>query len=355
MRSTVAHLFPDSQQYVNNGYAAPTYAWHCLNSHWGMIDVLHEEVARADGLDAYRGLLLLGTELLRADMVPIVDGWLRAGGVLIYDRPLAQNERGEAISAPWEGGPDAGPKTEAAQLRGLPYTTWQYGEGRVIAWGFDANELYRDAVENDHPEEAARLREALAAILQGAGLHAPAAVRDGRGQMEIGLRGIRDTVVAIALNHDAERNEGRVGLSGVPFVPELICDLGAMRAVEARTDAARGELGITLEGRSARMLALYASEPEAAELTARPARARGDSEVVCELAVTPASGCHLVEVEAADAKGQPIPWLARSLATEGGRARFALPIARNEPKGKHTVTASVPTAGLTATASFVVQ
>ena len=352
-RSTVAHFFPDSQQYVNNGYTAPTYAWHCVNHGWGMMDVYHEEVARKDGLDAYGGLLVLGTELMHADMIPAVDDWVRAGGVLIYDTPLAQNHRGEAVEAPWE--------RDAAEARSLPgiqeatYSTWPHGEGRVVFWGFDADALYKDFVENDQPKRAGALRKALAEVLEGAGLQPPASVRDPRGQMEIGLRATGDTAVVIVVNHDPEENTGQVSVRGLPFRPGLACDLRTMQPAEVEFTDDGATFSVTLGNRASTMIALYPGRPQAAQVTIKPERVKRDSELTCEVELPGQEGCHLVEVKVADAQGRPLPWLARSVATEGGRARFTLPAAANEPTGEHVVTASIPAAGLTASATFVVD
>jgi hypothetical protein len=353
VRSMLAHFFPDSQQYVNNGYAAPTYAWHCLNEGWGMMDVYHEEVAREAGLGAYKGLLLLGTDLLYADMIPQLDSWIRAGGVLVTDKRLRLNHRGEAVTAPWDR--EATPRNTLPGFTDLSYATWPHGKGRVIFWDFDADEQYKRLVEGDQPEKAAALRADLARVLEQAGLQAPASVSDPHGQMEVGLRAAQDTALVIVVNHNPEHDTGAVQLRGLGFQPAFACDLRTMKPVSFTPRNRGASLKLTLPGRSAAMIALYPGRPRTAKLTVEPAAARRNSQVVCDLVLSGQKGCHLVELKVTDARGKPIPWLERAVATEAGRASLTLPVALNEPTGRHVVTAVLPQTGIKAQASYMVR
>ncbi len=352
-RATVAHLFPVSQQYINNGYPTPTYAWHCLNSGFGMIDVYNEEIAREAGLDQYRGLLLLSTTILHADMIPQLAEWVKAGGVLVYDQALEENHKGEPVQAPWARETEA--TTALAGLPDLKYATWKHGKGTVIHLAFDANEQYKDFVENDHFKEAAALRSGLSQVLREAGLQALASVRDAQGQMEVGLRTTADTALLIVVNHNSEPSTGEVAVRGLGFAPRFAVDLGTMKPVKFAPSGQGAALTVKLPGRLATMIALYPRQPKKAELHVTPARVRRGEDLKWELALAGRQGCYLAEFTVRNAQGQEVRRLGKAAATEGGRATVVVPVAVNETPGAYTVTAEVPAAGLSASAKFAVR
>jgi hypothetical protein len=173
--------------------------------------------------------------------------------------------------------------------------------------------------------------------------------------MEVGLRTTKDTALVIAVNHDPGTNTGGVTVRDLGFKPALACDLRTMQPVAFTPRSDGALLEVTLPGRSTAMVALYPGRPQAVRLRVQPGAGRRNTEVNCELVLPGQTGCQLVEVTVSDGQGRPIPWLARAVATEGGRARFTLPVALNEPTGRHGVTARLPETGGKAEASYTVR
>jgi hypothetical protein len=220
----VAFLDPTAQTFVLNQQSAKAYAYACVSQGFGDVDVLPEEVALdaltpgpspmrptvsgRGGMAAYRALVLLGCDLLHADMAPRLEQWVRDGGTLLLDRVPTKNHKGEALQLPFvfpEGGG--------------PYAACPLGKGRVVRLGFDLEADYRAAVESGRPAEAARLRAEVAQVLARAGVKPTAVVQDRPGQMEVGLRCGRGQALAIVVNHDAAPNTGTVTLRPPGFKP----------------------------------------------------------------------------------------------------------------------------------------
>lgn len=82
---------------------------------------------------------------------------------------------------------------------------------------FDLEAAYSEAVENDKPTEAARLRHLMARLLLP--LQASFCVADPKAQMEVGVRKNKEMALVIVVNHDPQENTGTVIVRDLGFKP----------------------------------------------------------------------------------------------------------------------------------------
>jgi hypothetical protein len=204
-QAPVAFFYPTAQTFVTDQPAPKPYAYACLSSGFGNVDVLPEEVAIEQKAIGPRALIMLGCDLLHADAGRMLEQWVQAGGLLILDQVPTLDHRGAKL-----------PFTGETPREG-DTVSWSLGQGKIIRLGFDLEQCYRDAIEQDQPAEAARLRTLMAKLLDP--IKANAVVADEPAQMEVGVRQGEGMALAIVVNHDTRENEGTVTLRGLGFKP----------------------------------------------------------------------------------------------------------------------------------------
>lgn len=204
--ANVAFLYPTAQTFITNNPAAQPYAFACVSQGFGNVDILPEEIALEQKKLSYKALLLLGCDILHEQMIQLLEQWLKAGGTLILDKMPTMNHKGETIRLPVSFAPAA----REPQIR-------SFGRGRIIMLPFDLEAAYSEAVENDKPAEAARLRHLMARLLLP--LQASFCVADPKAQMEVGVRKNKEMALVIVVNHDPQENTGTVIVRDLGFKP----------------------------------------------------------------------------------------------------------------------------------------
>ncbi|MHB8995286.1 MAG: hypothetical protein ACYC63_08570 [Armatimonadota bacterium] len=223
----VALLYPISQTYITNEPVPKPYSYACVSSGFGNVDVLPEDVALEQGDLQYKALILLGCEILHADMAGKLRQWLDGGGRLIVDKLPSKDHRGEALPA--------------------------WPEGKVVLLDCDFEQAYKTAIEGDQTAEAKRLREQLAKLI---GVPANAVVSDAPAQMEIGIRTSKDAALVIVLNHDAKENTGQVMLRDLGFTPKAAREAVTGKAYPVQIKAGACTFTVKLPARQAVMVEL---------------------------------------------------------------------------------------------------
>ncbi|MCE5239230.1 hypothetical protein LLH23_12165 [bacterium] len=248
----VAFLYPTAQTFATDQGAPKPYAYACVSQGFGNVDVLPEEVALEQKTLKYRALLLLGCDILHADMAPLLQQWVREGGTLILDKLPTKNHKGEALQWPVTFADGAA----EPQSRAL-------GKGRVVLLGCDPEAAYKDAIENEKPAEAAKLRALLAKLLAPA--KPRAVVLDKPAQMEVGVRQSRDMALVIVVNHDAKPNEGTVTVRDLGFKPAwaqfLFQGKSGMAPAKLTTAAGAHSFTVKLPARQAALVLLAPKQP----------------------------------------------------------------------------------------------
>ncbi|MBU0606566.1 MAG: hypothetical protein KKI08_01715, partial [Armatimonadetes bacterium] len=251
-QAPVAFLYPTAQTFATDQGAPKAYAYAAVSQGFGNVDVLPEEVAVERKAVGYKALLLLGCDILHADMAALLEQWVRDGGTLILDRVPTKTHKGEALKLPVtfaEGGTDL-------QLRNV-------GKGRIALLGYDLEAAYKDAIEGDHPAEAAKLRALLVKLL--APVRPNAVVADKPAHMEVGLRQSQGMALVIVVNHDASDNTGTVTVRDLGFKPawtrELFTGKDGLAPVKLTAGGGAYSFSVKLPARQAALILLAPKEP----------------------------------------------------------------------------------------------
>jgi len=248
----VAFLYPTAQTFATDQGLPKPYTYACVSQGFGNVDVLTEEVALEQKALKPRALLLLGCDILHADMAPLLTQWVRDGGTLILDKVPTRTHKGEALTLPVT----FAARTET-QTRAL-------GKGRIVLLGADPEVAYKDAIESDHPAEAAKLRAQMAKLLGP--VQPNAVVADKPAQMEVGVRQDKGLALAIVVNHDASANTGTVTLRDLGFKPtwaqQLFAEGGKATPVTLKASGGAYSFTVKLPARQA-ALVLLAPKPVA--------------------------------------------------------------------------------------------
>jgi hypothetical protein len=359
----LAILFPDSQQAISDGYPTPDYALQFLRAGFGECDVQHEQVLLESRRIDARGLVLLKTEFLHEDLVPLLQQWLRAGGVLICDQLPSRTHRGKTID--WGFGtnlrsqPDLGP---------LHWSLEQVGAGRLVILTNDLTAELRALVEANplNPEPVSAYREALGKLLSspdtGCGLTSRVRVDyhetpESVDVIEAGLRATDDACLVTVVNHQPQAQTVTLHLSDLPT--GWLCDAASMTECQATRSGQDCTLQLEVLGRGARVLTGYRQQPARLSVEVLTPQVRPGAELAYEVTVLdsqgkPLPGGVLVEVEAQSPTGEVVSRYAWPCAPQQGRQAFRMPLALNAPSGRWTLTAVAPQAALRAESAFTV-
>lgn len=229
-RAPVAFLYPTSQTYITDLAVPKPYSYACVSSGFGNVDVLPEDVALEQGDIQYKTLILLGCDILHADMAAKLRKWLAAGGTLIADTLPTRNHKGEALGA------------------------WL--QGKVTRLDFDLELAYKAAIERDNAAEAKRLRRLIAGLIGP--FEANAVVTDAAAQMEVGVRTSPDSALVIVVNHDAKENTGQVTVRDLGFAPKVAREAATGKAYPVQIKAGVCTFAVKLPARQAVMVELRA-------------------------------------------------------------------------------------------------
>lgn len=256
LASPVAFFYPTAQTFITNNPVPKPYAYACATSAFGEVDVLPEEVALEQQEIGQKTLVMLGCDILHADLAPRLVQWVRDGGLLVLDQVPTKDHRGQDLNLPF-----AFPKpAEGGEPEMLPYYECALGKGKILRLSYDQELAYKEAIEGDRKEEAANLRERLAEMLGLLGTKPAAIVTDKPAQMEIGVRQGKDEALVIVVNHHAEKNEGAVTVR-LPFKPGYACEAATKKPFAVQSTADGCTFKVRLPARQALMVYLARTKP----------------------------------------------------------------------------------------------
>ena len=361
VRATVAVFYPNAHEAIANGYERPAYLLQALKGGFGDVDVHCEEVVLENGRIPYGGLVLLGAEFVHAGLVPILQDWLRKGGVLFCDSLPVRTHRGDAVD--WGYSRDSA--RPAAATGSIPHSVLQAGRGRIVFVPDDLEASTRDLAEAGDLQAAefGEHRRALAELL-GHGLK-PTIRIDYRETpqsvdlIEAGLRGNDDALVFLVVNHQPEAQEVVVRASR-PDIAWLV-DLDSMEPVELTERGASGfAVRLDVPGRWCRMVAGYRAKPDRVVATVRQPRVARGGVLRYEVRAVDANGADvkggiLLEIDALSGDGRRVSRYGGPRAPLSGRVTADVPVPVNARTGKHTLVVRAPQAGLEVRTDFVVE
>ena len=361
VRAPVAVFYPNAQEAIANGYERPAYLLQALKGGFGDVDVHCEEVVLEHGQIPYQRLVLLGAEFVHAELVPILQDWLRKGGVLFCDSLPARTHRGDAIA--WGYSKDNA--RPSAGSGGIPHTVLLTGRGRIVFVPSDLETVTEDLVEADdlEPEKFGEHRRALGVLL-GHGLTPTIRVEyretpQSLDLVEAGLRGNDDAVAFLVINHQPEPQEVVVRVSR-PDVTWLV-DLESMAPVAAaERDGREFAVNLTVPGRWCRTFAGYRVKPDRVLLTLAESRVARGGVLRYEASVVDAVGAAvkggvLLEIEVVTEDGRSIARYGGPRAPLDGRSVVEVPVPLNASTGRHTLVVRAPQVGTETRAEFVIE
>lgn len=353
-KAPLAMIYPMGQAMVNDGSPPADYALECIRNSFGMTDAVSSEViAQTDApldRDCY---VLLGCEILEREVADKLVSFCAGGGRLVLDQIPTTDTDGRPLDLPWD--------FEGVAPQSLPgladcaYRVIEIGwrTGVVIKLDFDLNEVYRDAVEEDHFARAAALRQGIGALLASA---SACFADDAAGQMEAGLRTCKDAAMIIAVNHLADENTATLRLGSLGFKPTWACDLATMQPVAIEMDGNTCNIPVTLAGRNSIAIALLSEAPVGVYLSVQNAAGTLEYRVrVLNAEGNPARGCHLIEIEVTGPDGEVVSRFGGSTATKAGALTRSIPIPVNSLPGEYRIVVKAPQANATARGNFAVR
>jgi uncharacterized membrane protein len=375
----VALLYPMTQARISDGYPVPHYTFALLNSAFGDVDLLHEEVMLESGIpESCEALVMLRTTILSRKAFDTIREFVADGGLLVVDQDVAwSDETGEELNLADQGGPEfswASPAEKLQQL-GAELRWGRLGEGVAVCVDADVEQLVREAVEGDDamsdeiadPAAFAAWHEVVRGIFDGHRWSGqdilPSAVADDdTAQVEVGVRRTQDTTMLVITNHDHRQRTAKVRLPQVPHGAGFVCDLRSMEPADrlAKRVGEGLELQIGLPGRHSTMLGIYPDRPGSIRVVPREQRMRPGGELAYAVRIetadgTPARGAHLVEVTVTDPSGAERTRYGGGYAVQDGQLDVRVPLAINAAKGEWTIEARLPAVGKSARARLNVE
>jgi len=357
--STVALLLANTQQAVG-GYATQQNALAAIQGGFGSVDISNEEIIVEQKRIDYPCLVMLGVDTIHADLQPLMESWLQAGGVLVCDKLPSKSHRGEelkwgfALSA--EEQDDIGP---------LKWALCSVGPGKVALWHNAVNDEYKALIEAKaiDPVGVGEYRRSVGRLLEKLGLRSPVTVEysetaESVDMVEAGVRANDSAAVLTVVNHQPQPVEVVVRVDR-PQLQWLVDAVGQEPVTFQRLADGSFSVRLSVPGRWARIIAGYAAEPAKVSIATPTEVDRGKS-MRYEVKVTgkdgqPVQGGPLLEIEVRGPKGELITRYGGPCAPVSGTQTVTVDIPVNATTGQHTITAIAPQTGVKEKVSFRVR
>ena len=326
-KAQVALYFP-YRQWIISGRCYPTFGLEFFRRTFGECDLLHEEVAIRRGLEPYKVLVMLQTDIIPESFQEMLLKFVESGGILVLDHCPSLSPEGTALSGLREvvgEMPSADPwKAEAIPL----------GKGCVIKVSEGLDAAYRAAVEGDDAEMVRMLESWAASVFAEHGIKPAARCSDGEFEADL-LRG-RDASALVVVNHRPEAAETVIELSDVGHRIGYVCDLATGTSLDFVRSEGRVRIPVRLTQRQGVILGLYPRQPRKMELSAR----LDGGEFVLSLS-EPTGGPLPVFIEAIDPTGRKSIRHSREILLRG-EAEIRSSPAVNEMRGKWEFRVIIP-------------
>ncbi len=346
----VAVLWPETTQFIDNGYTVPRYTLALLAQAYGAADVIHEDAFAAGPPPELDVLLILNARALRRDVFERLTEWVKAGHKLVFDRAPEIDEHGRPLV--W-------PDLQA------PGDTVHLGQG-FLGYNdpsLEANEA-RPAVENADPSDWSAVVESLRGntdlVTERPADPLTVQVIENTLQTDVGVRRDAHSAGLFIVNHQPQAARTTVQVGPFPFRPGWVVDLVSGETIPAAPDAeGRLTLSRDIPARWAWLVGVWEQRPTAARVeVATPTVRRGEKlsyRVTLLAGGKPAQGSHLVALTVTGPDGRTHARLAGARAADDGVCLVAGTVPINVALGRYQITAAAPLAGLKADGAFEVR
>lgn len=346
----VAVLWPETTQFIDNGYTVPRYTLSLLAQAYGEADVIHEEVFAAGPPPELDVLLILNARALRRDVFERLIEWVKVGHKLVFDRAPEIDERGRPLV--W---PDLPAQGDAIHL----------GQGFLVYNdpSLEAN-VARPAVENQDPSDWAAAVENLRreTDLETTQPVDPLTVQVTENvlQTDVGVRRDAHSAGLFIVNHQPRATRTAVKVGPFPFRPGWVVDLVSGKTLDAKPGAdGRLTLSHDIPSRWAWLVGVWEQRPTSARVeVTTPTVERGgrlEYRVTLLAGGKAVRGSHLLELIVTGPDGRSHARLAGARATDDGVCQVSGVVPINAAKGKYRVVAEAPLAGVKAEGGFGVR
>ncbi len=347
----LAVYFPDAHEFIENGYDTPEYTLSMLKGTFGTTDIRREELIVERGTVGCPAMLMLRTKWLHEDAVPILQEWLKSGGVLITDGLPQKTHREKKID--WPVGPAA-----RKHNKHFAWTEASFGKGRVIILETNIEKRFHDLCQAKTLEPAAlrSLRYAFRDLIETF-VKADLVTRyteqgDSVDIIEPGLRGNGSGVFLTVVSHRPQPQTVEMILRRNDIA--CLVDLETMKPVPFTRTPEGIRIELDVPSRWARLLAGYPRKPSGLELKLARAALKPGEPLAYSVQSRDGGGV-LLDVCVRDPHGEIVTRFGGSRAPAGGKAEFSIPLPVNSVLGVYTIHAEAPQFGLTTRAQFEVR
>ncbi len=347
----LAVYFPDAHEFIEDGYDTPEYTLSMLKGTFGTTDIRREELIIERGTVGCPVMLMLCTKWLHEDAVPILQHWLKTGGVLITDGLPEKTHREKKID--WPIGPAA-----LKHNSQFAWTEASFGKGRVIILETNIEKRFHDLCQAKTLEPATlrSLRYAFRDLIETF-VKADLVTRyteqgDSVDIIEPGLRGNGSGIFLTVVNHRPQRETVETILRRDDI--HCLVDMETMKPVPFTRTPEGIRIELDVPSRWARLLAGYPRKPSGLELKLAKTVLKPGEPLVYSVQSRDCAGV-LLDVSVRNSRGEIVTRLGGSRAPADGKAEFSIPLPINSALGMYTIHAEVPQFGLTTEAQFEVR
>ena len=333
MPARAALYFPYDHWILSGERYFPSFAYELIRRSFGECDLLHQDIARVEGMAPYRIIALLGTHVLSEEDEARFLAFVEEGGVLLLDKMPTQTPSGETLNRLSE---------LAGSMPERDMEERECGAGKVVKLPSDLDLRYWRAVEGEDQALRQRIEWDMRSVFTRTDLR-PAVWCDDP-EFNASLLDAAGASVLVVVNHRPEQAAVLVRVHGAAHAVGYACDLSTGEAYPLQTGAVDTphqdtlRLTVSLTPRQGVLIGLFPEKPGGLSLRARQ---EGD-DLVYEL--ESGSACPVpVFIEAKDPKGRKNIRHSRVMVLRE-REEIRSSLAVNEQEGTWEIHACCPAA-----------
>ena len=259
-KAQVALYFPYRQWIISGSYY-PTFGLELFRRTFGECYLIHDEIAIRQGVNQYRAVVLLQTDILPKLVEEMLVEFVESGGVLVLDHCPSLSPEGVSLRRlkdaigempspdPW--------KAEAVPL----------GKGFVVKVPERLDATYRAAVEKDDADVVRALESWASEVFTEREIAPSTSCSDGEFEASL-LRGA-DASALVVVNHRPDPAETTVEVRGVGHDVSYICDLATGRSLNFDRSGDNLRIPVSLTQRQGIILGLYPRKPDMPDFNVR--------------------------------------------------------------------------------------
>lgn len=316
----------------------PFNAYELFFRAFGELDVLHEKLLEHGELDAYRCLILLGTDYLSDAAVETIINFVEKGGILVCDKVRIYNEFGE----PKRGMDRLFGDREIFLADDLTLRMESVGQGKTLLFSRDLDDMYTQSIEREDSSLRFMIEQSLREFFVSEGL-LPFARSDNQ-LVEIGALTGQNCFLLVVTNHGDQDTEATITIPEPPFEVDFARDLITMEDVDFEVEDEAITFTVPIEERRGRILGFYPEAPDDISIDLERDIVKRGTNLSYRVSVwnedgEPAKGCHVVEVTVVDATGRETSRYGGPHTTTDGLFERTVELAINEVPGVWKISA----------------